>query len=215
MQGWVFTSAPQSWRNCAEHTCSHSLPRLNAQLKNRSRKFTQYRRMFSDGTDANKSPKKANSLGGDCKGRLNLSADTNQFLAHMNEQTEPASEKSCQTEKCPTCVVSREDIQELRAMLTSAMMRVDALENQVKQHTQLQTCKSAELDEKIHSLSSEHKSMKATFGSQIAGVIHRVKANSNGPAARDNHFTSKSLENKAQCWCTFWIQSQWETRFEF
>ena len=116
-----------------------------------------------------------------------------QFLALTNEQTEPATEKSYQTEKCPICVVSHEKIQELRAMLTSALMRVDALENQVRQHAQLQTCKSAELDEKILSLSGEHKSMKATFGSQIAGVIDRVKANSNGPAARDNHFTSNPL----------------------
>ena len=171
---------------CKTHMQSFSA-KVECPTKNRSRKFTQYRRMFSDGTDTNKSPKKANSLGGDCEGHLNLSADTNQFLALMNEQTEPASEKSCQTEKCPTCVVSREEIQELRTMLTSALRRVDALENQVKQHAQLQTCKSEELDEKIHSLSTEHKSMKATFGSQIAGVIDRVKANSNGPAARDNH----------------------------
>ena len=96
-------------------------------------------------------------------------------------------QKSHARQRNAQLVVSREEIQELRAMLTSALMRVDALENQVKQHAQLQTCKSAELDEKIHSLSSEHKSMKATFGSQITGVIDRVKANSNGPAARDYH----------------------------
>ena len=41
--------------------------------KIRSRKFTQYLRMFSDGTDNNKSSKKANCPGGDCEGQLNLS----------------------------------------------------------------------------------------------------------------------------------------------